>query len=120
MNFTKKNVLIAIVIFIIGLFIQSIKFGSVGWVETSNITFTLAGIFLIIGLSGLVVASGSFDFFHYSMRKAFRKAKKDSEHEESLNPDALSASVGKSYRNILTIGVILLVISILCLWDYIL
>jgi uncharacterized membrane protein len=120
MNFTKKNVLISIVIFIIALFVQSIKSGSIGWVEASNITFTLAGILLIIGLSGLIFASGSFDFFHYSMRKAFRKTKKGSEHEASLNPNALSASVGKSYRNVLTIGVILLIISILCLWDYIL
>lgn len=120
MNFTKKNVLIATVFVVIALVIQLIKSGSIGWVETSNITFTLSGIFLIIGLSGLVVASGSFDFFHYSMRKAFRKTKKDNEQEESLDPNALSASVGKSYRNVLTIGVILMIISILCLWDYIL
>ncbi len=120
MNFSKKNVLIALVIVAIAWGIQFIKSGSIGWIETSNITFTLAGIFLIIGLSGLVLASGSFDFFHYSMRKTFRKTKKDSEHEESVNPHALSASVGKSYRDVLTIGVILLIISILCLWDYLL
>lgn len=120
MNFTKKNVLIAIVLVGIAWIIQLIKSGSIGWVETSNITFTLAGIFLIIGFSGLVLSSGSFDFFHYSMRKTFRKTKKDSEPEESVNPHALSASVGKSYRDVLTIGVILLIISILCLWDYLL
>lgn len=120
MNFTKKNLLIALVIFIVAFVFQLIKSGSIGWVETSNITFTFAGIFLIIGLAGLVLASESFDFFHYSMKKAIKKKGKDFENEDSLDPHALSASVGKSYRNVLTIGFILIIISLLCLWDYIL
>lgn len=120
MNFTKKNALAALFIFIIALVYQLIKHGSLSWTETSNILFMIAGLLLIIGLSGLVLASGSFDFFHYSIRKSLRRAPQESDSKEPLNPHALSSSVGKSYQNVLTVGLLLLGISIICLWDYIL
>ena len=120
MNITKKNVLVSLFIFICALVYQLIKFGSLSWTETSNILFMVSGLLLIIGLSGLVLASGSFDFFHYSVRKTLRREPKEDGFKEPLNPHALSSSVGKSYQNILTIGLLLLAISIICLWDYIL
>lgn len=120
MNFTKKNVLVSMFIFICALVYQMIKNGALSWSETSNILFMIAGILLIIGLSGLVLASGSFDFFHYSIRKTLRREPKEDGFKEPLDPQALSSSVGKSYQNVLTVGLLLLGISIICLWDYIL
>lgn len=120
MNFTKKNVLVSLFIFICALLYQLIKYGFLSWTETSNILFMIAGILLIIGLSGLVLASGSFDFFHYSVRKTLRREPKEDGFREPLDPHALSSSVGRSYQNVLTIGILLLGISIICLWDYIL
>lgn len=120
MNLTKKNILVSLFIFICALVYQLIKFGSLSWTATSNILFMIAGLLLIIGLSGLVLASGSFDFFHYSVRKTLRREPKENGFKEPLNPNALSSSVGKSYQNVLTIGLLLLGISIICLWDYIL
>ena len=120
MNITKKNVLVSLFIFICALVYQLIKFGSLSWTETSNILFMIAGLLLIIGLSGLVLASGSFDFFHYSVRKTLRREPKEDGFREPLDPQALSSSVGKSYQNVLTIGLLLLGISVVCLWDYIL
>lgn len=120
MNFTKKNALVSLFIFISALVYQVVKFGSLSWTETSNILFMIAGILLIIGLSGLVLASGSFDFFHYSIRKSLRREPKEDGFKEPLDPHALSSSVGKSYQSVLTIGLLLLGISIICLWDYIL
>lgn len=120
MNFTKKNALVALFIFMCALVYQLIEYGSLSWIETSNILFMIAGFILIIGLSGLVLASGSFDFFHYSIRKTLRREPQESDSKEPLNPHALSSSVGKSYQNVLTIGLLLLGISVVCLWDYIL
>nr|WP_321303325.1 DUF3899 domain-containing protein [uncultured Trichococcus sp.] len=120
MNFTKKNALVSLFILMCALIYQLIKYGSLNWIETSNILFMIAGVLLIIGLSGLVLASGSFDFFHYSIRKSLRREPKENGFKEPLNPHALSSSVGKSYQNVLTIGLLLLGISIVCLWDYIL
>ncbi|CZQ81340.1 DUF3899 domain-containing protein [Trichococcus ilyis] len=120
MNFTKKNTIISFSILLSAAAFQMIKYETLSWIETSNILFMIAGVFLIIGLSGLILASGSFDFFHFSLRKTLRREKKTLDEEEPLNPHALSASIGKSYRNVLTIGLILLLISIFCLWDYIL
>ena len=108
MNFTKKNALVSLFIFICALVYQLIKYGSLSWTGTSNILFMIAGLLLIIGLSGLVLASGSFDFFHYSVRKTLRREPKEDGFREPLNPQALSSSVGKSYQNVLTIG--------LCCW----
>ena len=120
MNFTKKNAIVSLFIFICALVYQLIKYGSLSWTGTSNILFMIAGLLLIIGLSGLVLASGSFDFFHYSVRKTLRREPKEDGFREPLDPQALSSSVGKSYQNVLTIGLLLLGISVVCLWDYIL
>ena len=89
MNITKKNVLVSLFIFICALVYQLIKYGSLSWTGTSNILFMIAGLLLIIGLSGLVLASGSFDFFQYSGRKTLRREPKEVGLREPLEPEAL-------------------------------
>ncbi|MBM6615501.1 DUF3899 domain-containing protein [Desemzia sp. RIT804] len=121
MKFTKKNLLISFVLVVAVILFQWIKYQTVQWTALSNSLFLVALPLLIIGLFGLVVSKGTFDFFHYSMKKIvkLRKRKTDSDEiEDNHSQDALSKSVGKSYQSILTIGIILLALSILSLWDY--
>lgn len=123
MKFTKKNLLISLILFIAVVLFQWIKYQTLQWIPLANSLFLVALPLLIIGLFGFVLSKGTFDFFHYSMKKVtkLRRKKKDADEiEEDNSPDALSRSVGKSYQSILTIGMILLVLSILFLWDYVL
>lgn len=125
MKFTKRNLFISAAIVVVAVLIQWATAGTLEWISLANLLFLIALPLLIIGLFGLVLSKGTFDFFHYSMKKVSRsrKKKKDDEDfegdEEEDNLDALSSSVGKSYQSILTIGFIVFIISILLLWDYI-
>lgn len=125
MKFTKRNLYVSAAIVIIAALIQWAATGSLEWTSLADLLFLIALPLLIIGLFGLVLSKGTFDFFHYSMKKVrrSRKKKKDDEDfedgEEEDNLAALSSSVGKSYQSILTIGSIIFIISILLLWDYI-
>lgn len=125
MKFTKRNLYISAAIVVIAILIQWVTAGTLEWIPLANLLFLIALPILIIGLFGLVLSKGTFDFFHYSMKKVgrSRKKKKDDEDfedgEEKDNLDALSSSVGKSYQSILTIGFIIFIISILLLWNYI-
>lgn len=121
MKFSKRNLLISGLIILVAVLSQLILQGNVNWLELSNVLFLVALPLLIMGLFGLVLSAGTFDFFHYSMRQAAKKKRKArDEEEEEINPQALSSAVGQSYRSILTIGFILLLTSILCLWEYVL
>lgn len=124
MKFTKRNLYISAAIVVIAALIQWITAGTLAWIPLANLLFLIALPLLVIGLFGLVLSKGTFDFFHYSMKKVSRSRKKkkddeDFEDGEKDNLDALSSSVGKSYQSILTIGFIIFIISILLLWDYI-
>lgn len=73
----------------------------------SDVLFLFTLFFLIIGALLWVFASGSFDFFQYSMKKAFKKA--DDEYLKL-------SDVGKSsYRFWLEPAVILLLLSLISL-----
>lgn len=122
MKFTKRNFFISGLIVLAAVLFQLIQQKSIHWVELSNTLFLMALPILIIGLFGLVLSAGTFDFFHFSMRQAAKRRKKaaDQEETEDLNPHALSSAVGESYRSLLTIGTLILLASILCLWDYLL
>lgn len=123
MKFTKKNLLISFVLFIAVVLFQWIKYQTLQWIPLANSLFLVSLPLLIIGLFGFVLSRGTFDFFHYSMKKVtkLRKKEKDTDEiEEDNHPDALSKSVGKSYQSILTVGMILLALSIVFLWDYLL
>ena len=123
MKFTKKNLLISMILFIAVVLFQWIKYETLQWIPLANSLFLVALPLLIIGLFGFVLSKGTFDFFHYSMKKVtkLRKKKQDTDEiEEDNDPNTLSKSVGKSYQSILTIGLILLALSIVCLWDYLL
>lgn len=119
MKFNRKNITITLIVFLIILILEWVLYGQLTLIETSNLTFYFAGFFLIIGLFGLVFSSESFDFFHFSIRKAFiHKSKRIEPDEIPPDPHALSKAVGKSYQTPLTIGSVLLLISLLCLWNY--
>lgn len=121
MNFTKKNVLISFIIFLAVLLFQWVAHQTVQWTSLANSLFLVALPLVIIGLFGFVLSQGAFDFFHYSMKKVakLRKRKQDTDEiEEDIDPQALSRSIGKGYRSFLTVGMILLILSILFLWDY--
>ena len=123
MKFTKKNLLISFILFIAVVLFQWVKYQTLQWIPLANSLFLVALPLLIIGLFGFVLSRGTFDFFHYSMKKItkLRRKKNDTDEiEEDNHPDALSRSVGKSYQSILTVGMILLALSIVFLWDYLL
>lgn len=123
MKFTKKNLLISFIFVSAIVLYQWFKHQTIQWIELSNSLFLAALPLLIIGLFGFVLSKGTFDFFHYSMKRIarLRKRKQDSDEiEDNHSQDALSKSVGKSYQSVLTIGIILLALSILSLWDYLL
>jgi len=121
MNFTKKNILISFIIFLAVLLFQWFNYQTVQWIPLANSLFLVALPLVIIGLFGFVLSNGAFDFFHYSMKKVakLRKRKQDTDEiEEDNDPQVLSKSIGQGYRSVLTVGMILLVLSILFLWDY--
>lgn len=121
MKFTKRNLMIASVLILIPVLFQFLQDQTLDWTELSNTLFLVSLPLVIIGLFGWVFSSGTFDFFHYSMRKTTKLKKKKNEEddaEEELNPHALSTAVGKSYQSVLTIGVLVFLASVLCLWDY--
>lgn len=119
MKFTRVNVLLSSVIIGIAIMLNFIKYQSIQWLALADTLFLMALPLLIVGLLGWVLSKEAFDFFHYSMRKTFReKKKKLDDSENSIDPHALSRAVGKSYQSILTIGFLILLVSILCLWDY--
>ncbi|MCI3028644.1 DUF3899 domain-containing protein [Desemzia sp. C1] len=123
MKFTKKNLLISLALFIAVVLFQWIKYQTIQWIPLSNSLFLVSLPLLIIGLFGLVLSKGTFDFFHYSMKKVIKLRKRKQEPDEledNSSLDALSKSVGKSYQSILTVGLILLALSILFLWNYLL
>jgi len=121
MKFSKRNILISTGILVIAALFQFFKNQPFEWIELSNTLFLIALPILIIGLFGMVLAAETFDFFHYSMRKMtkLKKNKNDGDSEE-IDPHALSRAIGTGYRSVLTVGFILLILSIICLWDYIL
>lgn len=123
MKFTKRNLFISTVIIVIASIFQWISAGTLEWTPLANLLFLIALPLLIIGLFGLVLSKGTFDFFHYSMKKVRRSRKKrrdaiENDDDKEVTLAALSSSVGKSYQSILTIGFILFLISLLLLWDY--
>lgn len=124
MKFTKKNFTISSILIILPILFQLGKYRALNWITLSNHLFLIALPLLIIGLFGWVLANETFDFFHYSMRKTRRLRKNKNNHadlnEEKIDPHALSTAVGKSYQSILTIGVLVFIASVLCLWEYIL
>lgn len=124
MKFTKRNFLISLMLIVLAVFYQWISAGSIQSIPLANTLFLMALPILIIGLFGLVLSKGTFDFFHYSMKTVAKKRKKKKDDEdfsdgtEEGNHDALSEAVGKSYQSILTIGFIIFITSVLLLWNY--
>ena len=83
---------------------------------TTNLFFFPAGFFLITGLFSLVLYSGSFDFFHYSLRKAALRFKRQSEEDYEIVP--LSKSVGSTHRYLISMGIGFMFICLLALIGY--
>lgn len=95
----------------------------------SDSYFTLSAVLLIIGLFGLILKDGTFDFFHYSMKKArnriFNREKTEQANRSEL-PDEedlhhLSRSISNTYKSFLKIGSLFLILSVISLLiDYLL
>ena len=83
---------------------------------TTNLFFFPAGFFLITGLFSLVLYSGSFDFFHYSIRKAALRFKRQTEEDNEIIP--LSKSVGSTHRYLISLGTGFMLICLLALIGY--
>ncbi|MFC6463727.1 DUF3899 domain-containing protein [Marinilactibacillus sp. GCM10026970] len=99
--------------------LEWILYGEISFLQTTNLFFYPAGLFLILGVFGLVIRSGSFDFFHYSVNKATRLFRKSSSIEDEERPIShLSNQFGKGYTVLLKIGLILMSISLLSLMGF--
>lgn len=105
------------IIFILCLVLELIIYRNISFLQTTNITFVAASLFLIISLFWAVLYSGAFDFFHYSMKKVTAKMRRE-ENSEELEDIPLSKSVGQGYKFPLTIGISLLFISLIALLFY--
>lgn len=88
--------------------------------------FIIGLLLLIIGLFGLVLKQGTFDFFHYSLNKAKDKLVRPQEvnqqmehkHSDEERLHRLSRSIPSSYTLFLKAGSLFLLSSILCLLLY--
>ncbi|SFH51256.1 DUF3899 domain-containing protein [Pisciglobus halotolerans] len=113
-KFTPLNTWIVLTILL--FILEWIMERDITFLNTTNLFFFPAGFFLIIGLFSLAIYSGSFDFFHYSMRKAGQRMKKQNEEDYPIRP--LSQSVGTVHRFFITVGTGLMVICLLALMGF--
>lgn len=86
----------------------------------SDSYFIIGILLLILGLLGLVLKQGTFDFFHYSLNRAKDKLFKVQEQKDSDNKQLhrLSRSVPSSYLSFIKAGSVFLLCSILCILIY--
>ncbi|SEK28256.1 protein of unknown function [Carnobacterium iners] len=102
------------IILFLCLILELSIYQKISFLQTTNITFSAASLFLIISLLWSVFYSGAFDFFHYSMKKVTTKI-----HREDLSEQTdiipLSKSVGQGYKLPLKVGILLMLISMLSL-----
>lgn len=112
---TKKLIILMGLPLLFLLLWQLIQFHKLTFLETSNISFMIAGILLIIGLFWYTLSSGVFDFFNFSMKKSAHALKRSA---EKLEVRPLSKSVGTGYKEFLLSGSLFLLLSILSLIGY--
>ena len=86
----------------------------------SDSYFTMGLLLFVIGLFGLVLKQGTFDFFHYSLNKAKDKLLSNQVQKEadSKRLHRLSRSVPSSYIVFLKAGSLFIICSILCILIY--
>ncbi|WP_208559178.1 DUF3899 domain-containing protein [Marinilactibacillus kalidii] len=117
----KKSKFLMIIssIIVLMFIVEWILQGTITFLDTSNLFFYPASLFLILGLFGQVLRSGAFDFFHYSINKTihrFRSSRSTEEEEESdQTPTHLSEQIGDGFAISLKIGFVLMSISLLSL-----
>lgn len=105
------------IILVLCLILELIVFQKISFLQTTNITFAAASLFLIISLFWAVLYSGAFDFFHFSMKKVTARLRRE-DNEEDNDVIPLSKSVGQGYKVPLKIGTLLLFISLVALFFY--
>ncbi|MEG0497700.1 MAG: DUF3899 domain-containing protein [Carnobacterium sp.] len=105
------------IIFILCLILELVVFRKINLLQTTNITFAVASLFLIISLFWAVLYSGSFDFFHFSMKKVTARIRRE-DNEADVEGIPLSKSVGQGYKFPLKVGILLLSISLVALFIY--
>lgn len=106
------------IILILCLILELVVFRKISFLQTTNITFAVASLFLIISLFWAVLSSGSFDFFHFSMKKVTARIRREEEDEADVESIPLSKSVGQGYKLPLKVGILLLSISLVALFFY--
>lgn len=86
------------------------------WWQSFIDTTTMVGLFLlIIGLICVILASGSFDFFHHSMRYVRQLLRKAPEAHREFDPTSgLSKRFKGTGPTFILSGTTLLIVSILC------
>ncbi len=112
---TVKNLIILILA--LCLIAELFIYHKISFLQTTNFTFIVSSLFLIIGLFWAVLHSGAFDFFHFSMKKVTSKLRRE-ELSEETEQVPLSAAVGKGYIFPLKVGFGLLIICLVTLLGY--
>lgn len=93
---TANNTIL--VLLVLTFLLQLIFFQEITFLHTTNITFIIAAIFLMIGLFWATLAVGTFDSLHFVKRSR----KQLDEEDSDIIP--LSKKVGKGYVFPLKIG----------------
>lgn len=116
MRFKLTATNLIIIILILCLISELILYQKISFLQTTNLTFMIAGAFLIIGLFWATLHSGVFDFFHYSLRRVAAIAKrKEPLVDDETELMALSRAVGTGYKYPLKVGFGLLIICLIAL-----